>query len=300
MLSVITALSWAVLAIVLKYSLHFLDSGTIVWSRLVIATLALGLLLGLFRPSDLQILKRLPFMAVAAGGLIAVNYFGFMKGIELTSASHAQVMIQMAPLGLAVVGWFYFKEPTSFQQMVGFFIAILGFGLFFWDQILVSWLKLSHFQWGSAWVVLAAMMWIVFASLQKILLKSGVQPQQFNLVTYGVSSLCLLPVAEPLRLMNLDGFQWSVVVFLGLNTVVAYGALSEALQRIPSSHVSMVITLNPLLTVLIMTFLTRAQVSWISGEPVYWRGFLGAIFVVVGVVLAVRRPPSQMARIKTS
>ncbi|MCB0387052.1 MAG: DMT family transporter, partial [Bdellovibrionales bacterium] len=85
-----TALCWAILAIGLKFTLQFADSGTIVWVRMVVAaTLMLGYYL-LKKPDHLKILKQLPLLGILAGLSLSANYFGFMKGVELTSPSNAQ------------------------------------------------------------------------------------------------------------------------------------------------------------------------------------------------------------------
>src|SRR5437868_896126 len=88
-----TALSWAVLAIALKVALLTYSTGTIVWVRMVVAA---ALLIGLFaftRRKWLSILYKPSWQSVVCALLLSVNYYGFMKGIELTSASNAQILI---------------------------------------------------------------------------------------------------------------------------------------------------------------------------------------------------------------
>src|SRR5690349_11790470 len=102
-MATVTALSWAVLAIGLKLALHSFSSGTIVWVRMIFAFALLLAVFSVKRRSWLEILYRPPLLGVLAAVLIAVNYYGFMKGIELTTASNAQIMIQLAPLSFAVL-----------------------------------------------------------------------------------------------------------------------------------------------------------------------------------------------------
>ncbi len=284
-----TALSWAVLAIALKFALHTFSSGTIVWIRL---SLAFGLLLAFAlvkRPGWLSILKRPPVLGLAAGAFIAGNYFGFMKGIELTTASHAQILIQLAPLSFAVLSVILYGEIPSLIQKIGMAVALLGFGFFYWDQLLLSWDKVAQFQEGNLWLIFAAILWTLFALIQKRLLHAY-RPQQFNLLIYGLSALILLPTANFQEFSTAGVGDWLLVLFLSLNTIVAYGALSEALLRIPSSHVSMIISVNPLLTIFLMTILTQMEVGWIAGEPIGWRGLTGALLVVIGVISTVYTP----------
>lgn len=290
LMATITALSWAVLAIGLKFALHYFSSGTIVWTRMVFAFLVLFVLFAWKRWEWLMILKRPPLLGLLAGALIACNYIGFMKGIELTSASNAQIMIQLAPLSFAVLSIILFKEIPTWRQTLGMLIALCGFGFFYWDQILMSVADVKRFQTGNLWILMAAGTWAVFALIQKRLLRNY-KPQQFNILIYLVSAILLIPTADFSQLNLNPGLgPWLLIAALALNTVIAYGALSEALPRIPASQVSMIIAVNPLGTLLIMTVLTKLNVPWIGGEPIHWRGFLGAFLVVLGVICTVSAP----------
>ncbi len=289
-MAVLTALCWAVLAIGLKLALHTFSSGSIVWMRLIFAFALLLVAFTWKRRHWLEILRHPPWRGVLAGALIAFNYFGFMKGIELTTASNAQILIQLAPLSFAVISIILYREHPTLFQVIGMLIALTGFGFFYWDQMLVSWDRLESFQIGNLWILGAAASWAGFALLQKELTKTY-KPQQFNLLIYAVAALLLLPTATFSEMQNVSFLPWVLVLFLAVNTVIAYGALSEALTRIPASHVSMIIAVNPLLTLAIMTYLTRMNVGWIHGEPVGWRGLVGALLVVVGVISTVTGRP---------
>lgn len=290
MMAIITALSWAVLAIALKFALQTFSSGTIVWVRLLLAFLILLFYAFWRRPGWLSILKRPPLMALSAGVLIAINYYGYMKGVEFTGASNAQIMIQLAPMSFVLLSVLWLKEKPSPHQTLGLLTAVMGFGFFYWDQFLVSWENLAEFQVGNIWLIIAALTWAVFAIFQKKSLKKYA-PQQFNLLIYATASVLLAPLVTWSEASQLNFGNMLLLAFLAINTVVAYGALSEALIRIPSSEVSVIISSNPLVTLLLMTILTQMEVQWIRGEPIYWRGFLGAVLVVLGVIFTVKGPP---------
>lgn len=284
-----TALSWAVLAIGLKYALHFASPGTIAWIRMLIAFSSLAVFFAFHTPQHLKVLWRPPLLGVLGALGLAANFWGFMKGVELTNASNAQIMIQLGPLSLILIGIFYFREIPTRLQLIGFTLAGVGFMFFFWDQIRIALTEKEKFLLGDLWIIFAAITWAFFTTAQKILFQRY-PPQQLNLLVYAVATLALLPTAQLNELFVLDAFQWFIIVLLGLNTLIAYGALAEALKRIPASQTSLIITCNPLLTILIMSYLTYLQVSWIKPEPIEWRGFIGAFLVIGGVILAVQKP----------
>lgn len=284
----ITALSWAVLAIGLKYALTFTDSETIVWMRMAVAAVVLGGILTVRQPGTLKNLWPLPPLGVAAGLMLAANYLGFMKGVELTSASNAQIMIQMGPLSLILIGLLYFKEVPSPKQKLGFVLASAGFSLFYWDQWTSSRSAGISLGEGTVWIVMAAVTWALFATFQKILVRKH-SPQHLNLLIYTVSALALLPAANPSSLIDLSPWALLLLVALGINTIVAYGCLAEAFQRAPASQVSVIISANPLLTLALIAGLQFVGWDFIPGEQVGSVGYVGAVLVVSGVIFTVTK-----------
>lgn len=293
--ALVTALSWAVLAIGIKYALEYVSVGTIAGIRMSVAFFSLFTWYVIKNPSQLKILKSLPLLGVAAGVCLGVNYFGFMKGVELTSASNTQIMIQLAPMSLILIGVFYFKETPSPRQAIGFISALSGFLLFYWDQILVAVDNQDQFFEGNLWILLAAATWAFFATFQKLLTKTWT-PQQVNLIIYLIATLILLPTATVTEFFEMSGFLWLLIILLGVNTIVAYGCLGEALKRAPASHVSVIISANPLGTLLIIAIMSNFEVEFIRHEQVNWRGYVGALLVVSGVILTVIQSQNRISK----
>jgi drug/metabolite transporter (DMT)-like permease len=286
--AITTGLCWAVLAIGLKYALHFTSTGTVVWVRMIVA---FGILFAHYLIRSPQTLKQIfyrpPTRVLVAGIFLACNYFGYMKGLELTSASNAQIMIQLGPLTLLFMGVFYFREHIRWQQWIGIGIALLGFVFYNWDQLLVTISQHDMYVAGNIWLLFAALTWAVFAVLQKIQFEQGWTPQMTNLLIYAVCLVCLTPTATPSELVGLNFWQYFVLFLLGLNTLVAYGAFAEAMHLIPASYVSLIISVNPLLTIFLVGLFAHFGLTFISPEPIMWRGYLGAALVVSGVSIAV-------------
>lgn len=286
-MAIITAICWAILAIALKFAVQKYSSGTIVWVRLELAFLCLLIAFTAYKPKALRAIVRPPKELVAAALLIAANYYGYMKGVELTSATSAQVLIQMAPLTFAVLSTFYFREHLNRKQLIGIAVALSGFALFFCDQIMIAVDNFEKFKAGNVWMLVAIVTWAYFALLQKKTLKK-MSAQEYNLVLYFYAALALFPTSNPSELLQMDMTDFWLFLFLGLNTVIAYGAFSEALQRIPGNLVSMIVAVNPLLTLLVLQVFLWTDVQIIPAEPIHWLGYLGAFCVVIGVIIALR------------
>lgn len=293
----LTGICWALLAIALRQALHFASTGTIAWIRMLIAFIVLMLFYAIKEPRRLKLLLPTKPLILVAGLGLAINYFAYLRGLEFTSASNAQIMIQMGPLSLLLIGVFYFKERPTRLQTLGLILAGFGFAMFFWDQILLSFKDAERYVLGNFWLFIAAISWAIFAALQKGL-KGNWTAQQFNMVIYAICSLALLPLANGGEISGWSPGVWVLMICLGINTLIAYGAFAEALRRIPASHVSVIISANPLLTILLVTTLGGGSIPWIQREVVEWRGITGALLVVSGVVLTVWRKPSP--QFKTS
>ena len=72
--------------------------------------------------------------------------------------------------------------------------------------------------------------------------------------------------------------------FCGLNTLVGYGALAEAMARWQAAQVSALITLTPLFTLLFSDLLSMARPDVFVRPMLNLLGYLGAFVVVAGAM----------------
>lgn len=284
----ITSLSWALLPFLLSVLLDHSDVATVVWWRFFFAAFLLLLLISAVNKKQLRGAFSFKPLVLAAALMLAANYFCFFKGIEMTTPSNAQVLIQSAPLLFTIAGIFFFKETLAHSQILGIFVATLGFGLFYRDQILNLLGDLGQYNRGNLFMVGASLSWAFYAIFNKIALNKQ-SAQQINLVLYAVAALVLLPTISFESLMSLSSTGWVLMCLAGANTVLAYGCLGEAIKRISAAKVSIIITLNPLITMVLSQILNYFQVSWVPEERIGWTGYLGAIFVVVGAIFVVSK-----------
>ncbi len=280
------ALMWGFLAITLKVALDYVPPITIVWLRFVIALVVLILILYFKQPTALKIFKKLPVLALAAALGLTFNYIGYIIGLDLTTPSNAQVIIQLAPLMLALVGIVIYREKLSRTQAWGFLIAIAGFGFFYRDQILNLVGSATDYQEGIMWVMAAALAWVFFAAIQKKLV-TRYHAQGLNALIYAVPALILWPWADFQIIAEFTWQLWALMIFLGLNTLLAYGAIAEAFRYLPANKVGIIVTVNPLITIVTMVILGALEVSWIAPERISFLGMLGAIMILAGVSLAI-------------
>jgi drug/metabolite transporter (DMT)-like permease len=285
MYSVIAALMWGVLAIALKVALKELSPESIVCARFAIAFLILSPYLLYTRPQAFTIFRKPPLKLVIASFALGFNYYGFMKGVEYTSPSNAQVFIQLGPVMFAVIGIFRYKEKINWKHIIGFIMLLCGLGLFFWEQ-LKAMTSQSIYSLGILWVVVAAIGWAIYAVLQKDL-ASKCSVNQLNLFIFAVCTIIFVPFVNYSELPGLSFSSWILVLFLGLNTLIAYGAIALAFRYLESNKVSVIVTTNPVLTFILMFVFEKMSVSWINPEHFSLASILGAVLALGGAVFVI-------------
>ncbi|MCF8381610.1 MAG: DMT family transporter [Bacteroidales bacterium] len=288
-----TAILWGFLAIALKIALYKLNPVTVVWFRFCIAFSVLFISLLIFDKGLVQSVKRLPRLVFLAGFLLGLNYLGFISGLQKTTPGTAQVFIQIGPVSLALVGILFFKEKLKWTHFVGFILLLSGFTLFYSQQDTGSIKDAENLRLGVIYVIFGGLCWAGFSSLQKIMLVKH-NPNHLNLVIYGFCVLLFLPFVEFSKLPDLSIYDYLLLVFLGLNTLLAYGSLALALKYAEANKISMILTLNPILTFLAMAALEVLAVSWIDYENFTYLSILGAVLALTGVSIVVLRKKKKV------
>lgn len=280
-LSLFTALCWATLPIALKIVLQEVDAITLTWFRFLVAALFTGVWLALRgRLGGYRRLGRGGWLMLAVAGLMLLgNYVFYLLGVQHTSPANTQLLIQLAPLLMALGGIWVFGEHFRAAQWLGLAMLVGGLVLFSWDQWQGA--QGPGYLFGSMLVVIAAVVWAIYALLQKqLLLKLG--SMQILLCIYALATLALWPFAQPSALLELDLPHWLLLGYCALNTIGAYGAFAEALAHWEASRVSAVLATTPLLCIAASALVATLWPGWLAPERIAWLGWLGAGMAVAG------------------
>ena len=281
-LSLTTALAWATLPVALKVTLEQVDALTLTWFRFLVAAVLVGGWLawqGRLRPIAARSVGRRVLLLVAAVALVG-NYVFYLLGVKYTTPANSQLLIQLAPLLMALGAIALFGERFARAQWVGLAVLAAGMLLFFDDQRRGA-VDAGGYGVGALLVVVAAVAWAVYALVQKQLLLR-LDSVQVLAVIYIAASLLLWPLATPSALAALDGLHWALLGYCALNTVAAYGAFAEALAHWEASRVSAVLATTPLLCIAAVAACHALWPSLIAPERITVAGYVGAVLVVCG------------------
>lgn len=301
LLSVVTAACWATLPIALKLVLEVLDPLTLTWFRFLVAALCTGAWLaarGKLR-GYAGLGSRGWMLLLLAGVMLLGNYVFYLLGVQYTTPGNAQLLIQLAPLLMALGGIFVFGESFRAAQWAGLALLVGGLALFFRDQLAQAGAMAVQsgggYVFGSLLVVIAAVVWAVYALAQKqLLMKLG--SMQVLAVIYVIAAIALSPFARPATLLTLDATHAWLLLYCALNTVGAYGAFAEALAHWEASRVSAVLATTPLLCIAAVMAVHALWPQWLDAERIGTLGWIGAACAVAGsaaVSLLGRRAASR-------
>lgn len=298
LLALVTAACWSTLPVALKLTLEQVDAITLTWFRFLVAAVLMGAWLAwkgrLLAPYRGLAPKHWGMLALA-GVMLLGNYVFYLLGVQYTTPANAQLLIQLAPLLMALGGILVFRERFAAGQWAGLALIVTGLLLFFGEQ------QAGHgegYALGAALVVLAAMVWAVYSLLQKQLLVRLSSPA-ILWVIYALSALLLWPFAAPSVLLRLDALHAALLAYCALNTLVAYGAFAEALAHWEASRVSAILATTPILCVGAVALTHALFPTLIAPERLGVLGWAGALLVLAGSaaasLLAKRRTTGHVA-----
>ncbi len=284
LLSLAAGLCWATLPIALKVALERVDAVTLTWFRF--AGSAVFTFLWLAATGRLGgwggLSGRHRGMLALASVMLLGNYLFFMFGVERTTPANAQLVIQLAPLLMALGAIRVFGERFGPTQWLGLAVLIVGMWLFFDDQRRHA--GGAGYSVGVALVALSAMAWAVYALLQKQLLVR-LDPMRILLVIYIAASLLLLPFSRPASLLELDAPHWIATAFCALNTIGAYAAFAAALAHWEASRVSAILATTPLLCIASVAAAHLLWPGFVAPERIAPIGYVGAGLVIAGSLI---------------
>jgi drug/metabolite transporter (DMT)-like permease len=282
----------AVWGTVLFWGLSFVSSKTILNSgvppmtmvciRFVIATVILNLLLRRFDPSAR--LRKKDLLPLAVSGLFGVTVYFFFesRGIKLTSASHASLIIAVIPVVTVIAETIFFRTRVSLLTGVGIALSVAGV-IFVVDRPGAE--RGGGSLAGDLFMFGACISWVVY-----IILSKNLHQRLSEIAITAYQSLFGTAFLVPFALLEMH--QWvPITLAAGLNLVylaVFCSALSNflyvySLSALGPIAVSPYINLIPVVGVLGGVVLL--------GESLVWNQIVGGAVILAGVILVSRQRP---------
>lgn len=294
-LALTTAVLWGAVPLAMTPLVSAMDPFTVSWFRYAAAGAVLCTLFAARGTLRLPRRGGLPALGLFALAVVCLmgNTVLYVYSMHYVSAAVAQIVVQLAPVLLMMGSLLVYRERFGRWQWAGFAVLVAGIVAFCLERLRAGGEPLPRFGTGVGIMVVSAVLWAVYGLAQKALLRFG--SSQFVLMgLYLAGAMLLWPWTSPGVVRGLDAVQLGVLVFLGLNTLVGYGAFAEALEHWESSKVSAVLALQPLVTLFGASALGAWWPSHFPPEPLTAAVVAASLVVVAGSMacaLGGRRAP---------
>ena len=287
-LALLATMTWGSLPVIAQQALKAVDAPTLVWVRFLVASLVLFVLLGLTgklpRPSEFS--RQTLFLLVLGIIGISANFVLVAMGLHYISPTTTQVLWQLSPFTMILVGVGVFKEAFTHWQKIGLMLLLTGLAMFFNDKF-GELFSLGSYAVGVMMAASGSMIWVCYGVAQKLLSKHF-NSQQILLMIYFCSSFVFLPFAEPSQIAHIGNpFLWGCFIYCCLNTLIGYGSFGEALNHWDASKVSIATTLIPVFTMIFSTIGHHLAPDYFAASDMNIVSYVGAMVVVAGALLAV-------------
>lgn len=285
-LAAITAILWGMLPVFLKICLEMMDSMTITAYRFLVAGLfVFGLLISQRQlPDPRQLSKSTLGLILFASAMLVLNYTTNVIGLDYLNPETVQVIMQLAPFLLMLGGVVIFKERFTRFQTLGAGVLLFGMLLFFNERLDALSQSTTESPIGLFIIIFAATTWAIYALAQKPLF-SFLKAKQLTLFMYTLGFLLLVPFTDFSALLTLTPLHMGALLFCCLNTIIAYGAFTEAMEVWSASKVSAVIATAPIFTYLSMVVAIELDpVRFVHSDLDGW-AYVGAGLVITGSMM---------------
>ncbi|WP_414684342.1 DMT family transporter [Microbacterium sp.] len=288
---VLTGIIWGSSFLFMKVALDGISPGQVVWSRLLLGGLTLGLFVALRRDPLPRSLKLWGHMTVLALSFCVVPFLLFSWAQQHVTSGLASIYNATTPIMTAVMAGLLFRvERLKPVQIAGILAGILGVMV-----IIAPWQGLDLNQSLIAqFAILGATACYGFslAYMRKFVSHSGMSALVFSFLNIGIAAAIMLVLTPFVALTPVALNPWIIgsVVLLGcLGTGVVYIWNQNTLRAWGPTRASTVTYITPVVGVALGIAVLGEELSW--NEPV------GAVVVFVGILLAQDRlKPLHRAR----
>lgn len=261
-LPLIAIVFWGASFIATKYLLDELTPETIISMRLILA-ITLLLVIALIQKRDFKInVKNHKYILLLA--VIAVFHLWIqVTGMKYTTASNTGWIIGTAPIFMAILGLFFFKEKLNSVKVIGILIATTGLLLLVGkgNPTNIDLIKNK----GDLLILSSSFTWGIYSMVNKKI-SLTYSPVMTILYLFVMMAIIIIPFTISDSTINsiktLSSIGWAAILFLGLLcSGVAYVIWAYALRELESAKVGAYLYFEPFVTVITAWIFLREEIT---------------------------------------
>lgn len=280
---VLCGIVWGSSFLFMKVALEGISPAQVVWGRLLLGGITLGVFVVLRREPLPRRLAVWGHMTVLAVSFCVVPFLLFSWAQQHVTSGLASIYNATTPIMTAIMAWLVFRvERLKIGQMIGILVGILGVMV-----IIAPWQGLDLSQSVLAQLTIlgaTACYGFSLAYMRRFTSNTGMSALVFSFLNIGIAAAIMLVLTPVLVLMPVHLDIWIIgsIVLLGcLGTGIAYIWNQNALRAWGPTRASTVTYITPVVGVLLGVV--------ILGETLTWNEPVGAVVVFLGILLAQNR-----------
>ena len=270
--------------VVLSFSgfyVRWADAPGPITSLFRMAFTALFLTVYILKTGSWRYLKRSQlWLPLLAGCISAMDHYFWSSALQFTSVANAILFNYIAPIWVALVAFFLYREKLSIKFWIGLALTMAGAVTIFGTDLLHH----PQFGWGDTLATISSFFYAGFFLISQQGRKRIGVVEYLWLVT--LAATLMLTLMALINGQPLSGYDnKTILVFIAaalFAQLVGYLALSYASGHLPASMISPTMILQPVLTAILAVP--------ISHEPITWQLALAAPLVLGGIYLVNHNP----------
>jgi drug/metabolite transporter (DMT)-like permease len=284
----LTAVSWGFVASTVKRLTVEVDSFTISFYRVFLATIVFAVLFALRRGDWGRIRWLLPWILVGALGR-AGNYLCYNTGLTWMPSNAVTILAPVQTISVILLAWWVIGE-RPYTRWLGLVLSLGGLIFIWWRG--QGWEALAEpsYLWGNLLFVAAGIA-SAFQFMSQKVLAPKLSSLEILIPVFGLSTLIVLPFA-----WSAGGFSqtysptaWALLLGLGLVlTGGSFFSLAEGYRRCAATT-AVVITNTTVFWTLIWS-------RYLLGESVSAIMVVGALMAVAGAIAVVQADTRAIAK----
>jgi len=279
---VAATLLWSAIPICVKVAVKAVDAYTMCWIRFFAGSIVLfGL--AFVRRADLRIPRvEWKWVVLAAFGL-GIDYVAYIRGIQSTTASASNVVVQFEVIMIVILSYVWLKERMSRAKVVGMLVTFAGVFLALSNGESLADLRSSEHFLGNMLILSATPLWAMYVMGQKILATHKVSVSVSLAYIFGLAAIITLPtvfIGFEVRLPFTPAVWIALITLVIPSTVGAYLLIGRGFKLLDASTAGVISCLLPIFTII------NARIF--LGEPTSLAVGIGAALVVLGIGVIAR------------
>jgi drug/metabolite transporter (DMT)-like permease len=293
LIALISALVLSTTAIFIRYltQTYAIKALVLALWRDVFVSVILLILIACIKPALLRIPKKDLFFGIMFGFVMALFNSLWTFSVSVNGAAVSTVLVYSSAAFTALLGWWFLHETLNWGKVVAVFLSMVG------CVLVAGALEPTSWQTGLLNIMVgisSGLFYAIYSLMGRSASVRGINPWTTLLYTFGFAAIFLLSfniffggivpgtagqISDYFVLGNsITG--WGVLLLLAAGpTLAGFGLYNTSLSLLPSSIANLIVTLEPVFTVILANLLFHEELSLTQ--------LIGSVFILSGVVIPI-------------